>query len=370
MLGLALGAGSIACAVVAGLEDKEAYPTESEAAIGDGAVPDGRSMPVDSGPVGVPQVFAKGQAKPWGVAVDDGFVYWTNEGDSTVMRAPKSGGAPAMIAHDQLEPHRILVDGTHVIWHNTNLANHPLVDGGPDLLEIVDLPKSAIGTDAGLVKIQTTKVVSRLRDLAMTKAPDDQLWTAYDTRVTRYHRSSPQAARDVSRGLLAKQPSAVAVDDVNVYWFLQQPFEVWANTKNFDDGGADAGILIATLPGSPEIGDMVVDGTALYMVSTGGALLKVPMAGDGGSVQLATGHSFPKAIVQDDKYVYFTRSSGDDAAGQGVVVMVSKAGDETKIVAQGLDKPRGLALDVASDGAHVVYWANYGDGTIRRTRVR
>ena len=50
--------------------------------------------------------------------------------------------------------------------------------------------------------------------------------------------------------------------------------------------------------------------------------------------------------------------------------MIAKAGDETKVVAQGLDKPRGIAVDIGADGSRTVYWATYGDGTIRRVRVK
>jgi sugar lactone lactonase YvrE len=372
VLGLAC-TWTVACALVAGLEDKEAYPGGAQGGsveASDGPT-DGSISMLEAGPIGITQVFAMGQGKPWGIAVDDAFVYWTNEGDETVVRAPKSGGALTVLAHDQLEPHEILVDGTNILWHNTNLANRPYVDGGDagDFLEIADVPKGSIGKDAGPIRVETTRTQSRLRDLSIAKTADNQLWTAYDARITRYQRSSPLGQKNVAMALIGKLPSAVAVDDLNVYWFLQQPSELWQASKHFDDGG-DVGAVRATFPGTPEIGHMVADGTALYMVSTGGSLIKLPTGGDAGAQEIATGHAFPKGLTQDEKYVYFTRTSADDAAGQGLVVMVSKTGDETKVVAQGLNKPRGIAVDIALDGSRTVYWATYGDGMIRRVRVR
>jgi len=374
MLVLAMSAGSVACALVAGLEDKQAFPDVSarEDAGANDARADGSVVAEGSVPIGVVQVVATGQAKPWGVAVDDGYVYWTNEGDNTVVRQPKAGGTALVIARDQYEPHRLIVDPTNIIWHNTNLANRGgTPNGNNELIEIAQLAKTSIGQDAGPKIIEDTRNTSRLRSLAIATAADGFLWTTWDDQVKRYRRDDNQGERDVAMDPDPRGPTAIAADDVNVYWFFQQPFEIWRRAKNFDMQGVDAGsAAIATLLGSPEISDMVVDQEALYMVTSGGVVLKVPTPNGGIAEQLGTGHPFPKAIVADDQYVYFTRTSGDDAVGQGAVVMFAKSGKETKVVAEGLDKPRGIAIDQGVDGSTTIYWATYGDGMIRRARVR
>ena len=52
------------------------------------------------------------------LAVDDTHVYWTESRDSThhVMRAPKNGGTPMVLASPTSKPDQILVDGAAVYW--------------------------------------------------------------------------------------------------------------------------------------------------------------------------------------------------------------------------------------------------------------
>lgn len=377
---IALSVGSLACAVVAGLEDKEPYPDAAETGTGpeggsspgDGAAGPDSPFPGDSGPTGVVTIVAKGQGKPWGVAVDDAYVYWTNEGANTVARAPKTGGDAVVIAHDQPEPHRILVDPTNVIWHNANLTNRQTTDAGTEVFEIGRLAKTAIGQDAGADKIEDVRNANeKVRAIAIGSAPDNYLWSAWSNRIRRNRRDSDQNGKDHVRNLDVQQPVAIAADAVNVYWFLQQPLEVWRSGKAFDQPGVDAGVAaISTLTGAPEINDMTCDGTSIFMVTSGGVLLAIPTPAGGPAAQITTGHPFPRAIAADDKYVYFTRSTANDGPGEGLLMMIAKDGSTTKAVAQGLDRPRGLAVDRGLDGSVTVYWANYGDGTVRRVRVR
>jgi hypothetical protein len=389
LLAFAMCAGSVAaCALIAGLEDKEGIdPTATavDSAAGEASFGEASPSALDGGVgdamVSTGEVVAMGQSRPWGIAVDDAFVYWTNEGDNTVMRMPMNGGAPVAIAKNQFEPRHILVDAQNVIWSNSNTSNRAGdLDGGA-YFEIAHLTKAAIGTDGGSGpnRIETAKGPSKLRDMAIDVAADDQLWTSWLDRVTRYHRDDQLQQHDVANKLTAAEPTAVAVAGSWVYWYEQQSYELWTAPKNSDLDGGDAGgeplsgVAFATLPGASEVTDMIADGTALYMVTAAGAVLKVSTldAPEGGApTELAMGHAFPKGIAADDQYVYFTRTTADDGPAAGLVVMVAKSGANSMVVAQGLDQPRGIAVSVAADGSHTVYWADYGDGTIRRARVR
>jgi hypothetical protein len=62
-----------------------------------------------------------------GIAVDDGFVYFTDLVAGTINRLPKSGGQPQVIATGQTRPWGIAVDGVAVYWANqgTNQAGVP-----------------------------------------------------------------------------------------------------------------------------------------------------------------------------------------------------------------------------------------------------
>jgi hypothetical protein len=372
-----LCAGSAACAAVVGLEDKQPYDADAGASAEagpsvDAAAPvDAQTQPDGAFVIGPPEMFVDGQGKPWGIAVDDAYVYWTNEGDETVMRKPKGGGPAAVIARSQAEPHRVLVDSTNVIWHNANFANVNTGDGGSAVYEISSLAKSILDQDGGGPprKIQDVQTNQKARTIAIARAPDDQIWSTWADRLRRNNREDSNNGKDIVRPLDPREPTALAVDDTNAYFFLQQPEQVWRIPKSAD-GTIDAGVPIATLENMPEVADMAADGTALYIVTIGGAVLRLPTPAGGATTLLGSGHPFPRSVVVDDAYVYLTRSSAAETNNDGAVVMLSKAGGDPIALAKGQNRPRGIAVDVAPDGSHTVYWATYGDGKIWRVRVR
>jgi hypothetical protein len=62
--------------------------------------------------------IAAGQSSPYGITTDASAVYWTNEGDGTVMRNGLDGGIPHVLARNQTSPGNIVVGTTHVFWVN------------------------------------------------------------------------------------------------------------------------------------------------------------------------------------------------------------------------------------------------------------
>ena len=70
---------------------------------------------------GTPTIIASGQSFPFGIAIDDTYVYWTNNGTNaggTVMKAPIAGDSVTTLASGQNFPLGIAVDGTSVYWTN------------------------------------------------------------------------------------------------------------------------------------------------------------------------------------------------------------------------------------------------------------
>src|SRR5687768_532033 len=119
MLGVAVCAS---CAVVVGLEDKEPYPIETSEAgtpAEDVSRPDTSGEPQadggDGGFEGGGEVIVFDQASPYGVVVDEAYVYWTNEANGKVMRRVKTLAAPPEVfVEGQPQPQHMLVDNSYV----------------------------------------------------------------------------------------------------------------------------------------------------------------------------------------------------------------------------------------------------------------
>jgi hypothetical protein len=84
---------------------------------------DGTVMKASLGGGGL-TILASGQNYTEDIAVDAMNVYWTNYGDGTVMKAPKSGGTPTIIASGQNHLLGIAVDAAAVYWTTAGMPNN------------------------------------------------------------------------------------------------------------------------------------------------------------------------------------------------------------------------------------------------------
>ena len=81
-------------------------------------------MMAELGPNVVVTAIAAGN-KPSGIALDKDFVYWTNQGDNTVMRYDRNDKTTHVVATKQNVPGAIVVDKESIYWINEGNANTP-----------------------------------------------------------------------------------------------------------------------------------------------------------------------------------------------------------------------------------------------------
>lgn len=85
----------------------------------DGAV---RRLEMGADPV-VVEDLATAQDNPFSVVVDEGTIYWVNEGtqgaaylDGAVWSMPVEGGEPMLLAEGEARPFELVVDASHLYW--------------------------------------------------------------------------------------------------------------------------------------------------------------------------------------------------------------------------------------------------------------
>ena len=367
-----------ACAALVGLEEKtlDESPTlpdgapppsaeEASAPAVDAAAPDASEDAPGS------NVFASTLARPSGVAVDGQYVYWTNEGDGTVMRKAHAGGTITVIARGQAEPRQILVDDTSIIWHNANVTGRP-GDGGAEYPVLVRALKAEIGPATPLLELDTERNASNLRKMAAGPTNDGVFFSTWQARVRRTRRDSINNGRDIENNIAAKNPTGIAADDNAVYWVEQTPPRLMragkADERNDNEDGGENPTEMTALP-PLEVADLVSDGKALYLASRDGKIVSVPAPTGKATTPVFTSTPFVRALIAEGTMLYFTRSDASDAPGTGEVVMVPKAGGTETVLMNGLAQPRGIAVHRPATGPRTIYVACHSDGTVRSVTI-
>ena len=128
---------------------------------------------------------------PYGVAVDDSFVYWTEPSSGTVKKAPKAGGQSSFVATNQDLPQAIAVLGTFVYWGNASTT-------GPTAGTIRRAPQVAATCDRGRVRARRRRGSARFDHRRRRRLVLDE--------QQRLRRRVP--ARQVDRGAAGGVPGA------------------------------------------------------------------------------------------------------------------------------------------------------------------
>ncbi|XXT25569.1 DUF1566 domain-containing protein [Sorangium sp. So ce429] len=155
-----------------------------------------------------PVVLAAAQTAPYGLALDDEFVYWTNREGGAVVRARKdsNGNGPFdTIWADAGSPHAVIVDATHVYW--TVLA----LDDGDG--RVMAAPKDSTG-EGPFTTIATAQ--GDVREIAL-----DGTYVYWTTSRTGTVMRAPKVGGQGEVTALvtgARNPRGIVADRTGVYW--------------------------------------------------------------------------------------------------------------------------------------------------------
>jgi hypothetical protein len=294
----------------------DAGPTCAKDCLG-GACVDGKCQPM---------TLISGRQSPWGIAVDNGTVYWSELGAPGVpglafrLDPSADGGAASASKYlvTDVDPTWLSIYGGKLLWAGmtrpfavgrcpvpghgctfhigfTPFPAGTIVADGLGTTAYVNNPDRVVGDASGIYWTNAGSTLSS-RDGSVVVC-----------RATGCGSPPPQLL-----ALFQSHPRGIALDDTYVYWVNQG---------------------LGTDP-------------------TDGAVLRIPKAG-GTAQKLAEGLTSPAYLAVDAKNVYWTN-------GDGTVMVASKTGGDARVFADG----QGGAWDIAVDDSGV-YWTTQGpSGTI------
>ena len=266
-------------------------------------------------PSAYPTTLASGQSAPWGLAVDSTNVYWTNQGDGTVMSVPKAGGTITTLASGQGAPCSVASDGINVYWVNyfdQTVVSVPVTGGSPSTLATsqqdawglaidsqniyytLDQPVMALPLGGG--SVQQIGSASPVNGYAIAADSSGVYWTS----STGFVQSNSGAAYGV-----ATDPAyGIALDASNVYWTVAGSGLVLQTAKT-------GGVVVILASGQASPFGVAVDASRVYWANQGdGSINYIPIGG-GSLTQVYSGIGSYTNIVLDDTTIYWTDNGGN-----------------------------------------------------------
>jgi hypothetical protein len=261
-----------------------------------GGAAEGLAGPNDNQAGPVPDKAAQGQ-----IVLDATYVYWANEDTGLIRRMLKNGSGQETLAQGY-EPFGAAVDDTHVYWSNRKDTNRSVVRVPKSGGAVETVAAHGAAGDPGILAIDTQFVY----------------WTGYDNgSVWRASKVTPFAPE------MLWNPNAsatiagwgVVVDGVNVYW-RSEP-DIWWIPKT----GAIATKLDEAQPQARFLA--ISDNTLFWGRKRSGVvfheLVELSTTNLAATpTLLATGLGSVHGITADDDYVYWTEWTGSAAPSGGI----------------------------------------------------
>lgn len=283
-----------------------------------------------------PRVIASGQDHPWGVFVDDTWIWWSNKGKAsgTVARSAKSGGAVEIVGAGSA-PYDIATSGRQVFWSNARVHGGIGHQAGDGAISKITECGVAVAEPWSLVVAHGRLYWTDLKERLVASAPlHAAATTPLDCTATTVH------ARTAGR------PVGLAVDGTHVFWTDSDPGVV----ASAPIGG---GSVTELYKGGDKPTGIAVDDTHVFWSEWGsGRIAKIAKSG-GAAVVLASDQKGARAIALDSSHLYFTHPP------TGSIRSVAKSGGPVRVHVTGQKHPYSVAVDASS-----IYWANVDGDTV------
>ena len=280
---------------------------------------------------------------PEHIAINSTWVFWTNQivvdggYADTVMRVPKGGGTPTMIASGYGDITALAADETNIYWlapDKRTLMTARIEGGAPATLATENLVSGGIALDSTYVYFPTA--ISDTRTGVM-KVP--------------IKGGTPTLVVSLSEG---GPLGNIVVDATSVYWAGIETIE-----KAPIAGGPVT--LLASYPYAVDTAGIAVDSTNVYWTRADAELLlmKIPLGG-GTPTPIAGSPCGPGPITVDGTAVYWGNAGRSDCAGT-IMKLAIGARDPTALAPVDSFFATGIAVDARS-----VYWVNLEAGDVMK----
>ncbi len=225
------------------------------------------------------------QAKPWRIAVDDTYAYWSSHLGGAILRAPIGGGAAPVVLANTVQPTSVALDGDTLYFASgTSTYRIPKTGGAPQLVAAVapDIDEGYVVQGGMLFMLSKSVDTSRVWRLDPTTKATSQIFA--ESRRTHF------GLVGTSEGVVWQRSTSLG----QVVQVLAYGFDGAASWSTTSQGP------LATVQAS--------DGCHLFSASGTGIYTHEPRHAS--PVLVTSAGVQPRRLAVDGTYVYWTDQSG------------------------------------------------------------